>query len=298
MKGIILAGGTGSRLRPLSTAVSKQLMPVFDKPMIYYPLTTLMLAGIREILIICTPNDRMQFVRLLGDGSQLGLEIQYTEQCEPNGIAQAFTISKDHIKNDNVGLILGDNIFYGPRIGNQLKRFSHIDGGAIFAYRVSNPSEYGIVTFSTDGRATSIQEKPERPKSKYAVPGLYFYSSDVVEIAEQLRPSDRGEYEISDINSSLLRQGRLTVEILPRGTAWLDTGTHASLLDAGNYVRTVEERQGQKIGSPEEVAWRMGYIKDQELESLAATQIKSGYGTYLQELLTLESELGATPDQI
>ena len=288
MKGIILAGGSGTRLRPLTLATSKQLMPVYDKPMIYYPLTTLMLAGITDILIITTPEDAPQFRRLLGDGSQFGISLSYVEQVEPNGLAQAFVLGADHIGDDPVALVLGDNIFYGPGMGTQLRRFSQVDGGAVFAYQVSNPQEYGVIDFDADGRAVSLAEKPENPASDFAVPGLYFYSSDVVDVARQLEPSQRGEYEITDINRHYLREGRLRVEVLPRGTAWLDTGTHDSLLDAGNYVRTIEDRQGLKIGAPEEVAWRMGYIDDDELAARANDLLKSGYGGYLLEILRRE----------
>ncbi|MDV8001353.1 glucose-1-phosphate thymidylyltransferase RfbA [Rhodococcus sp. IEGM 1408] len=288
MKGIILAGGSGTRLRPLTLATSKQLMPVYDKPMIYYPLTTLMLAGIREILIITTPQDAPQFRRLLGDGSQFGITLSYVEQAEPEGLAQAFVLGADHIGSEPVALVLGDNIFYGPGMGTQLRRFSDPDGGAVFAYRVSNPSEYGVIDFDSDGRAISLEEKPENPSSDFAVPGLYFYSSDVVEVARNLGKSPRGEYEITDINRHYLRAGRLQVEVLPRGTAWLDTGTHDSLLDAGNYVRTIEDRQGLKIGCPEEVAWRMGYLDDDELTERAHALRKSGYGSYLLDILRRE----------
>ena len=292
MKGIILAGGSGSRLRPLTAAVSKQLMPVFDKPMVYYPLTTLMLAGIRDILLICTPHDRAQFERLLGDGAQFGISISYKEQPEPKGLAQAFVLGAEHIGDDSVALVLGDNIFYGPRMGTQLRRFTDVAGGAVFAYRVANPSDYGVIEFDAEGTAISIEEKPERPRSNFAIPGLYFYSSDVVDIAAELEPSARGEYEISDVNKRYLEQGRLSVEVLPRGTAWLDTGTHTSLLDAGNYVRTIEERQGLKIGAPEEVAWRMRFIDDAALDAAAEAQMKSGYGAYLRGLLERKQELG------
>ena len=292
MKGIILAGGAGSRLRPLTAAVSKQLMPVFDKPMVYYPLTTLMLAGIRDILLICTPHDRSQFERLLGDGSQFGITITYREQPEPQGLAQAFVLGAEHIGDDSVALVLGDNIFYGPRMGTQLRRFRDVSGGAVFTYRVANPSDYGVIEFDADGAAISIEEKPAEPRSNFAIPGLYFYSSDVVDIASTLEPSARGEYEISDVNKRYLEQGRLSVEVLPRGTAWLDTGTHTSLLDAGNYVRTIQERQGLKIGAPEEVAWRMRFIDDAALAAAADEQLKSGYGAYLHGLLERERELG------
>ena len=288
MKGIVLAGGSGTRLRPLTLATSKQLVPVYDKPMIYYPLSTLMLAGIHDILVITTPEDGPQFRRLLGDGSQFGITLSYVEQPEPRGLAQAFVLGADHIGDQPVALILGDNIFYGPGMGTQLRRFSDPDGGAVFAYRVSNPSEYGVIDFDADGRAISLEEKPPNPSSDFAVPGLYFYSSDVVEVARGLEPSPRGEYEITDINRHYLREGRLQVEVLPRGTAWLDTGTHDSLLDAGNYVRTIEDRQGLKIGCPEEVAWRMGYLDDDELTARARDLEKSGYGAYLLDVLRRE----------
>ncbi|MDX2359070.1 glucose-1-phosphate thymidylyltransferase RfbA [Dietzia sp. PP-33] len=288
MKGIVLAGGSGTRLRPLTLATSKQLMPVYDKPMIYYPLSTLMLAGIRDILLITTPEDAPQFRRLLGDGSQFGITLSYVEQAAPEGLAQAFVLGADHIGSEPVALILGDNIFYGPGMGTQLRRFADPDGGAVFAYRVSNPSEYGVIDFDSDGRAISLEEKPENPSSDFAVPGLYFYSADVVDVARGLGKSPRGEYEITDINRHYLEAGRLQVEVLPRGTAWLDTGTHDSLLDAGNYVRTIEDRQGLKIGCPEEVAWRMGYLDDDELITRAHDLRKSGYGAYLLDMLRRE----------
>jgi len=284
MRGIILAGGTGSRLHPITRGVSKQLVPVYDKPMVYYPLSTLMLAGIRDILVITTPEDASAFGRLLGDGSQFGISIDYVVQPAPDGLARAFVLGADHIGSGPVALVLGDNIFHGPGLGTRLHRFDRIDGGAIFAYRVSDPTAYGVVEFA-DGRAISIEEKPRRPRSNYAVPGLYFYDNDVVEIARALRPSARGEYEISDINRTYLEQGRLQVEVLARGTAWLDTGTFDSLLDAANYVRTIEERQGLKIGVPEEVAWRMGFIGDEQLRRLAEPLTRSGYGDYLLGLL-------------
>ncbi|MFC9550760.1 glucose-1-phosphate thymidylyltransferase RfbA [Rhodococcus sp. NPDC056960] len=285
MRGIILAGGTGSRLHPITLGVSKQLVPVYDKPMIYYPLSTLMLANIRDILVITTPHDAEQFRRLLGDGSQFGVNLTYKVQAEPNGLAQAFVLGADHIGTEAVSLVLGDNIFYGPGLGSRLNRFENIDGGAVFAYWVSDPSSYGVVEFDDRGRAISIEEKPATPKSNFSIPGLYFYDNDVVSIARDLKPSDRGEYEITDVNQAYLQAGRLQVEVLPRGTAWLDTGTVDSLLEAANFVRTLEHRQGLKIGVPEEVAWRRGFITDDELSARADTLGKSGYGDYLLELL-------------
>lgn len=284
MRGIILAGGTGSRLHPITRGVSKQLVPVYDKPMVYYPLSTLLLAGIKDILVITTPEDADAFARLLGDGSQFGISITYVVQPEPDGLATAFVLGADHIGGDSAALVLGDNIFHGPGLGTSLERFTAIDGGAVFAYWVSDPTAYGVVEF-TEGRAVSIEEKPKMPRSNYAIPGLYFYDNDVVEIARELRPSARGEYEITDINRAYLEQGRLRVDVLARGTAWLDTGTFDSLLDAANYVRTIEQRQGLKIGVPEEVAWRQGFIDDEQLCALAEPMVRSGYGTYLLDLL-------------
>ncbi|MCQ1949502.1 MULTISPECIES: glucose-1-phosphate thymidylyltransferase RfbA [Arthrobacter] len=285
MRGIILAGGTGSRLHPITLGISKQLVPVYDKPMIYYPLSTLILAGIRDILIITTPHDAEQFQRLLGDGSQFGVNLTYARQPEPDGLAQAFIIGAEHIGDDSVALVLGDNIFYGQGMGTQLRRFADVDGGSIFGYWVGDPRAYGVVEFDADGRAVSLEEKPEQPKSSYAVPGLYFYGNDVVDIARELKPSPRGELEITDINRVYLEQQRLHVEVLPRGTAWLDTGTFDSLNDASNFVRTVESRQGLKIGAPEETAWRMGFLSDEGLRVRAEALVKSGYGQYLLNIL-------------
>ncbi|MBX7431891.1 glucose-1-phosphate thymidylyltransferase RfbA [Mycobacterium sp. Y57] len=285
MRGVILAGGSGTRLYPITLGVSKQLVPVYDKPLIYYPLSTLMMAGIRDIQVITTERDAPAFHRLLGDGSDFGIDLSYAVQERPDGLAQAFVIGADHIGTDSVALVLGDNIFYGPGLGTSLRRFQNVSGGAIFAYWVANPSAYGVVEFAADGTAVSLEEKPATPKSHYAVPGLYFYDNDVVEIARSLRPSARGEYEITEINQAYLDQGRLSVEVLARGTAWLDTGTFDSLLDASDYVRTIERRQGLKISVPEEVAWRVGFIDDDALAARAHALLKSGYGGYLLELL-------------
>ena len=285
MKGIILAGGSGTRLHPITLGVSKQLIPVYDKPMVYYPLSTLMLAGIRDILIITTPHDAPFFERLLGDGSQFGISLTFAQQPSPDGLAQAFTIGADFIGDDKVALVLGDNLLYGPGLGSQLKRYADVDGGAVFAYWVAEPSAYGVVEFDDTGRAVSLEEKPAEPKSNFAVPGLYFYDNDVIDIARNLEPSPRGEYEITDINSAYLERGKLQVEVLPRGTAWLDTGTFDQMTDAADYVRTMERRTGLRIGVPEEVAWRQGFLSDDELRERAVKLVKSGYGTYLLEIL-------------
>lgn len=285
MKGIILAGGSGTRLHPVTLGVSKQLVPIYDKPMVYYPLSTLMLAGIDDILVITTPHDATHFERLLGDGSQFGIRLSFAQQPSPDGLAQAFTIGADFIGDDSVALVLGDNLLYGPGLGTQLARFRDIDGGAVFAYWVAEPQAYGVVEFDGDGHAVSLEEKPAVPKSNYAVPGLYFYDNDVVEIARSLRPSARGEYEITDVNREYLRRGKLHVEVLPRGTAWLDTGTFDQMTDAADYVRTIERRTGMKIGAPEEVAWRQGLLSDDQLRERAEKLVKSGYGTYLLQLL-------------
>ncbi|MBI3689746.1 MAG: glucose-1-phosphate thymidylyltransferase RfbA [Mycolicibacterium aromaticivorans] len=285
MKGIILAGGSGTRLHPITLGVSKQLIPVYDKPMAYYPLSTLMLAGIRDILVITTPHDAESFERLLGDGSRFGVSITFAQQRSPDGLAQAFTIGSEFIGTDKVALILGDNLLYGPGLGTQLKCFADVDGGQIFAYWVAEPSAYGVVEFDPSGVVVSLEEKPKQPRSNFAVPGLYFYDNDVVAIARDLSPSDRGEYEITDVNRAYLEQGRLRVQVLPRGTAWLDTGTFDQMTDAADFVRTMERRTGLKIGVPEEIAWRQGFLGEDELRERAEKLVKSGYGSYLLDLL-------------
>jgi glucose-1-phosphate thymidylyltransferase len=297
MRGILLAGGTGSRLWPVTQAVSKQLMPVFDKPMVYYPLSTLIMAGIREVLVITTPEDQAQFQRLLGDGSRLGMQLDYVVQERPDGIAQAFLLGEEFIGDEPVALILGDNIFHGVGLGRRLRDDAGADftGGRVFAYAVADPKAYGVVEFDDAGRAISIEEKPERPKSRYAVPGLYFYDNRVVEITRKLKPSDRGELEITGVNAAYLADGDLRVSVLDRGTAWLDTGTFTSLVSAAEFVRVIEERQGLKIGCVEEAAWRAGFIDDAHLRELAGPLEKSGYGTYLLDLLTYDETVSPAP---
>ncbi len=292
MRGIILAGGTGSRLHPITLGVSKQLVPVYDKPMIYYPLSTLILAGIRDILIITTPQDSEQFQRLLGDGSRFGISLTYKVQPSPDGLAQAFLLGEEHIGSDSVALVLGDNIFYGQGMGTRLRQYTDLTGGVVFGYWVADPTAYGVVEFDDAGHVVSLEEKPAHPKSNYAVPGLYFYDNDVIEIARSLTPSPRGELEITDINSRYLERGALKVELLPRGTAWLDTGTFDSLSEATEFIRTVEKRQGLSIGCPEEVAWRMGFLSDDELRERAEPLVKSGYGEYLLKALAQTSHGG------
>lgn len=285
MKGIILAGGSGTRLHPLTIAISKQLMPIYDKPMIYYPLSTLLISGIKDILIISTPHDLPLFQKLLGDGSQIGIKLSYQVQEKPEGLAQAFIIGADFIGNDKVALVLGDNIFYGTGLGKLLQNNTDPDGGIIYAYRVSDPERYGVVEFDKDGKAISIEEKPEKPRSNFAVPGIYFYDNDVVEIAKNLKPSSRGELEITDVNREYLKRGKLKVSVLNRGTAWLDTGTIDSLMEASQFVEVIEKRQGFKVGSIEEIAYRMGFINADQLRTVAQPLVKSGYGKFLLKIL-------------
>lgn len=285
MRGIILAGGSGTRLWPITKGISKQLMPIFDKPMVYYPLSTLMMAGIREVLVITTPEYNQQFKELLGDGSQLGMSIEYAIQPSPDGLAQAFIIGESFIEDESVALVLGDNIFHGTALGTALSKNTEVDGGLIFAYQVSDPTSYGVVEFDNQMTAISIEEKPSKPRSNFAVPGLYFYDNSVIDIAKQIIPSARGELEISSINDEYLKLGKLSVSVLDRGTAWLDTGTFESMMQASEYVRVIEERQGYKIGCIEEIAWRNGWITDGELLAIASPLVKSGYGEYLQKLV-------------
>jgi glucose-1-phosphate thymidylyltransferase len=287
MRGIVLAGGTGSRLWPITLGTSKQLMPVYDKPMIYYPLSTLMMAGVREVLVITTPEYRAAFEALLGDGSQLGMSIEYAVQPTPDGLAQAFIIGEEFIGDDSVALVLGDNIFHGRGLGTSLEQFSNVDGAVVFAYQVANPKDYGVIEFDENLTVLSIEEKPEHPKSTFAIPGLYFYSNDVIEVAKSVKPSARGELEISSIQEHYFQAGRLGVQVLDRGTAWLDTGTFASMMQAAEYVKVIEDRQGMKIGCIEEVAWRNGWITDAQLREISIPLAKSGYGEYLQRLLEL-----------
>ena len=291
MKGIILAGGSGTRLHPITRGISKQLMPIYDKPMVYYPLSTLLMAGIRDVLIITTPHDAEQFQRLLGDGSDWGINLQYAVQPSPDGLAQAFIIGADFIGDDSVALVLGDNIFYGPGLGTALSDNSQVRGGNIFAYRVADPTAYGVVEFDSAGKVLSIEEKPANPKSRYAVPGLYFYDNDVVQIAKELKPSDRGELEITGVNDTYLQRGSLTVTVLPRGTAWFDTGTFDGMMGAAQFVQAIEERQGDKIGCCEEISWRNGWLDDEQLSALADPLVKSGYGRYLHQLLEEKREV-------